>query len=126
MNFEEALHEFFLEAIDAQDLQDVIAEYRESEAESFHYVFRDMNNLHILEPYDLVRICDAVSVEMLQPEDLTLIAETLTRSELFEWEDELISEVCTFWLEPDQASPLTRENAKLFRQWLKGEVPVPA
>jgi hypothetical protein len=123
---EEALHTFFLEEIDAQDLQDVIEEQRDREEEVFHYTFRDMNTVHMLEPFDLVRICDAVSAEIMPPEDLTLIAETLTSSELFEWEDELISEVCTFWIDPDQAYPLTRENAKLFRKWLKGEVPVPA
>lgn len=126
MILEEALHQFFLEEIDAQDLEDVIVQVRDcEEAEPFHYTFRDMNHVHVLEPYDLVRICDAVLNEIIQPEDLRLIAETLTASELFEWDDELISEVCAFWLDPQSDYPLTRENALRFRQWLKGEVPVP-
>lgn len=126
MILEEALHQFFLEEIDAQDLQDVILQVRDREEEEpFHYEFRDMNHVHILEPYDLVRICDAVLNEIMQPEDLGLIAETLTASELFEWDDELISEVCSFWIEPQSDYPLTQANTRLFRQWLKGEAPVP-
>jgi hypothetical protein len=125
MIVEDALHQFFLEEIDAQDLHDVLQAHQEQE-DIFHYEFRDMNQVYVLEPYDLVRVCDAVLNEMLLPTDLSVIAELINRSELFEWEDELIDQVCSFWIEPQADYPLTVENVTLFRQWLKGESLVPA
>ncbi|MGV3523786.1 MAG: hypothetical protein ACO1RX_06145 [Candidatus Sericytochromatia bacterium] len=126
---EESLQQFFLEEIDAQDLQDLVQDEldRDEDADpTYHYQFRDMDSVHYLEPYDLVRVCDAVLNDILNPRGLTLIADTLTQSEKFEWEDELISEVCYFWLEPDPAYPLEDKNSvRQFRRWLKAEDPIP-
>lgn len=127
---EETLQQFFLEEIDAQDLQDLILEEleREEDAEpTYHYQFRDMDSIHTLESYDLIRLCDAVLEDILDPRGLTVVAEVLTQSEKFEWEDDLISDVCLFWLEPDPQYPLDKKESVLsFRRWLKGEEPVPA
>lgn len=126
---EETLQQFFLEEIDAQDLQDLILEEleREEDAEpTYHYQFRDMDSIHTLESYDLIRLCDAVLEDILDPRGLTVVAEVLTQSEKFEWEDDLISDVCLFWLEPDPQYPLDKKESVLsFRRWLKGEEPVP-
>jgi len=126
---EETLQQFFLEEIDAQDLQDLIQEElerEEGEEPSYHYQFRDMDSVHMLEPYDLVRLCDAVLNEILVPEGLSLIANILTESEKFDWEEEVISEVCYFWLEPQENYALSDlDNIRRFRRWLKGEEPLP-
>ncbi|MEZ0370637.1 MAG: hypothetical protein ACAI44_16220 [Candidatus Sericytochromatia bacterium] len=126
---EETLQQYFLEEIDAQDLQDLIQEELErpeDEEPTYHYQFRDMDSVHTLEPYDLIRLCDAVLDDILDPRGLTLIAEVLTQSEKFEWEDDLISDVCIFWLEPDPLYPIDKKESVLsFRRWLKGEEPVP-
>lgn len=126
---EETLQQFFLEEIDAQDLQELVLEELErdeDEEPTYHYQFRDMDSVHTLEPYDLVRLCDAVLEDILDPRGLSLIAEVLTQSEKFEWEDDLISDVCIFWLEPDPLYPLDKKESVLsFRRWLKGEEPVP-
>lgn len=126
---EETLQQFFLEEIDAQDLQDLISEELEREEDeepSYHYQFRDMDSVHYLEPYDLERLCDAVLDGILDYRGLGLIAEVLTQSEKFEWDDDLVSDVCLFWLEPDPTYPLDKkESIECFRRWLKGEEPVP-
>lgn len=126
---EETLQQFFLEEIDAQDLQDIVSdelERSEDDEPTYHYQFRDMDSVHYLEPDDLIRLCDAVIEGILDPRGLTVIAETLTQSEKFEWEDDLVSDVCLFWLEPDPQFPLEKkESLDCFRRWLKGEEPVP-
>ncbi|MBF2055572.1 MAG: hypothetical protein IGS03_19140 [Candidatus Sericytochromatia bacterium] len=126
---EETLQQFFLEEIDAQDLQELVQEEldrSEEEEPTYHYQFRDMDTVHMLEPYDLVRLCDAVLDEILVPEGLTLIANILTESEKFDWEEDVISEVCYFWLEHEENYDLAKpENLRQFRRWLKGEEPLP-
>lgn len=126
---EETLQQFFLEEIDAQDLQDILEEelnLEEGEEPTFHYQFRDMDSIHMLEPYDLVRLCDAVLEDILDPRGLTLIAEVITQSEKFEWDDDIIAEICYFWLEPEQEFPLDKKESILqFRRWLKGEEQIP-
>lgn len=127
---EETLQQFFLEEIDIQDLQDVVQEELERDEDedpTYHYTFADMDSVHVVEPYDLVRLCDGVFDDILDPRALTLFAELLTESEKFEWEDELVTEVLYFWMEPEDNYALDqKENLKLFRRWLKGEEPIPA
>lgn len=126
---EETLQQFFLEEIDSQDLQDIVQDELdrdEDEEPSYHYQFRDMDSVHFLEPYDLERLCDAVIDGILSPKALPLIAEMLIQSEKFEWDDDLVSDVCSFWLEPDGKYPLdSKDSIRTFRRWLKGEEPVP-
>ena len=126
---EETLQQFFLEEIDSQDLQDVVQDELDrdkDEEPSYHYQFRDMDSVHFLEPYDLERLCDAVIDGILVPKALPLIAEMLFQSEKFEWEDDLVSDVCSFWLESDRNYPLeSKDSIRAFRRWLKGEEPVP-
>lgn len=126
----EILQQFFLEEIDLLDLQELVQEELErpeDEKPTYHYTFADMDSIYVVEPYDLVRLCDGVLGEILDYQALPLLAGILNQAEKYEWEDELVTEVLYFWLEPEDDYALDKmDSIKSFRRWLKGEEPIPA
>lgn len=128
---ENILLHFFQEQIDLQELQDALDEefYRDEEEEesSYHYTFQDMDSVHTLEPTDLVVFCDAAIEGEMRAESLSLIAECLLHAEKLTWDDEIISDVCHYWLEDAETDyPLDDpQSLKTFKRWLKGEEAMP-
>lgn len=128
---ENILLHFFQEQIDLQELQDALDEefYRDEEDEesSYHYTFQDMDSVHTLEPADLVIFCDAAIDGEMRAESLSLIAECLLHAEKLSWDDEIISDVCHYWLEGAETDyPLDDpQSLKTFKRWLKGEEAMP-
>ena len=126
---ENLLLHFFQEQIDLQELQDALEEefYRdENDADSYHYTFQDMDSVHTIEPTDLVVFCEAILAEEMRAEGLTYIAECLLHAEKITWDDEIIDDVCHYWLEPEgEYPPDNDDHQELFIRWLKGEEHVP-
>mgnify|MGYP000029384785 CR=1 FL=1 len=128
---ENILLHFFQEQIDLQELQDALDEefYRDEEDEeesSYHYTFQDMDSVHTIEPADLVIFCEASLEGEMRAESLTLIAESLLHAEKISWDDDVISDVCHYWLEPDEEYPLDEtESLRTFKRWLTGEEALP-
>ena len=127
---ENILLHFFQEQIDLQELQDALDEefYRDDEEEgpSYHYTFQDMDSVHTVAPDDLVVFCDAILDGEMRAEGLTFIAECLLHAEKISWDDDLISDVCHHWIDPDEEYPLdSDDNLRLFKRWLTGEEKVP-
>lgn len=118
---------FFLEELSVAELQEQVQEELEREEEaSYHYTFQDNDSIQHLSPEDLLRLCTAVRQGELQPEALPLIAQAISDSEKFEWEDERVSEVLYFWLEESERYPPEQpENMERFARWLTGEEALP-
>lgn len=130
---ENILLHFFQEHIDLQELQDALDEefYRdedddEEEETNYHYTFNDMDEVHTIEPTDLVVFCEATLEGDMRAEGLSLIAKSLLHAEKITWDDDLISDICNYWLEPNEDYPLDDSQALLtFKKWLTGEESIP-
>lgn len=118
---------FFLEELSIEELQECIQEELEREdEESYHYSFQDNDSIQHLSAEDLLRLCQAVREQALQAEGLPLIAQAITDSEKFEWEDERVSEVLYVWLEESERYPPTDPDCLArFERWLRGEEALP-
>ena len=117
------LKHFFAGTLDALELQGELEKSLLPDAETtFHYQFMDMDSVHELSRDDLLKLTEAVLAGSLVALLLQPIAEVLIHSDQFEWlDDEIITEVCYGWLEPEENDALTMENLVLARQWLLGE-----
>ncbi len=126
---ETTLLHFFQEQIDLQELQDALDEefYRDEEdAPSYHYTFQDMDSVHTVAPEDLVVFCDAILEGEMRAEGLAYIAECLLHAEKMTWDEDVISDVCHHWLDPDtEYAPDDESSLELFKRWLRGEEEVP-
>lgn len=99
---------------------DLVAMITSQQESPFHYQFMDMDTVHVLSRQDLLRLCESVQNEDLDPALLQTIGEWLVRSEQFEWpDDEVMNEVCCSWMEPEEDMPPTREMIKQWIEWLK-------
>jgi hypothetical protein len=74
-------------------------------------------------PEHLIRLCDAVLSEQLDPQELETIGFCLAMSEAFLWDDEReagsrVSETVHEWASPEINFPLTLPNIVKFRERL--------
>lgn len=130
---ETILLHFFQEQIDLQELQDALDEefYRDEEDEeeeeaSYPYTFQDLDVVHAIEPTDLVVFCEATLEGDMRAEGLAIIAQSLLNAEKITWDDDIISDICHYWLEPGEDYPLDdSQTLRTFKKWLTGEESIP-
>jgi len=126
---EETLEQYFADELELSELQEMIIEeldLPEDQQVSYHYQFRNLDSIIMLESSHFIQLCEAVVADRLEPRCLPIIAETLTQSEKFEWNDDVISEVLFFWLEGDSDFPLAKKSThERFIRWLTGEEELP-
>lgn len=126
---EETLEQYFVDELELSELQEIIIEeldLPDDQQQSYHYQFRNLDSIIMLEPEHFIRLAEAVLADQLESRCLPLIAETLTQSEKFEWNDDVISEILFFWLEADPNYPLAEKSThERFVRWLNGEEELP-
>ncbi len=126
---EETLEHYFLDELTLSELQELIIEELDLPADqqqSYHYQFRNLDSIQMLESTHFITLCEAVLADKFEPRCLPLIAETLTESEKFEWNDDAVSEVLFFWLEADPEYPLAEKAThQRFIRWLNGTEELP-
>lgn len=124
-HLQEVLLQFFAGEVPAMDLQEAAQALLDSPQSAEFYQFRDMDSLQMVEHDHLLTICGAVLDGELAPECLQPISQVLSHSDKFEWEDEVITEVCYCWLVPEEMGVLTLDAVEQHRRWLVGEEPLP-
>lgn len=125
MDLEAILKQYFTGEADAEELAETLEEARDDEDSITHYQFKDMDTVFYVEPSHLIQLCNTVLALELEPDYLNDIAHILQNSEGFEWDDDRVTEISFFWLEPEDNYDLNLENTEKFKRWLTGQEPLP-
>jgi hypothetical protein len=124
---EDVLRQFFLGRVSVSGLaQDVQCSVERLDAVESNITIEDMQDSFFLECQQGILLCDAALSNKLTSETVTTVAFALMASDLFEWDDETLSEVLSDWACPEVNFPLNDSTLRMYRTWLTGDAVPPA
>lgn len=123
---EAILKSFFEGQIDAKDLSADISDSVEIAGDVIRVRIEGMEDPFEVRSDHLIRLCDAVLSDQVEPKDLETISFCIIASDAFEYDTntedgELVGETCFDWSTPEINYLLHKKNVKLFRNRLLGK-----
>ena len=118
------LRDFFLGRASAHELQtDLIGTTEQTGHDSFRHHMTDLDDDFTVTRDHLVKLCDAVLAENLDPESLRMIGFGIIASDHFEWssdspEGEIVGNTIYDWSSPEVNFALNRATVAKFRHRL--------